>query len=363
MTHAVNFGHLSKYRSELMGVFCLWVMCFHSELIVTWPKALNPLRLIVIRGNAGVDAFLILSGISLYFAYTKMTATMPRLGHRLGQFYWRRFVRLFLPYLLICGPYFAWVAWVRTNKGTVRFLADFSQLSLPLKGEHAAWYVPALALFYLLYPLVFRLQQHPMKLRGKSISRGSVTLLLYFAAVVICWALMKFSPVFYKNAEIVLTRLPVFILGCGLGKWVKEQKPLPTYAVTGAGVFLLIYIFIYGSAVSKTTIWMRLSYAPFAMAALLVFAWVFWKLDHCTRIRKFFAFFGDRSLELYLSHVMIKKTWRFYFEDKMWDKWGVLPYLCILLIAVAVSAVLHPLIKWIAKKLLSIGAPKPAAER
>ncbi|MBR3289557.1 MAG: hypothetical protein IKI63_02135 [Clostridia bacterium] len=50
----MNFGHLSKYRSELMGVFCLWIMCFHSERIVTWPRVLEPLRLIVIRGNAGV---------------------------------------------------------------------------------------------------------------------------------------------------------------------------------------------------------------------------------------------------------------------------------------------------------------------
>ena len=226
MERAVNFGHMSKYRSELMGVFCLWIMCFHSELIVTWPKALNPLRLIVIRGNSGVDAFLILSGVSLYFAYTKMTATESRLGRRLG-------------------------------------------------------------------------------------------------------------------------------------KWVKEKKPLPSSAVVGAGVFMLIYLFIFGAAVSKTTIWMRLSYASFAMSALLVFTWVFWKLDSCTWLHKFFAFFGDRSLELYLTHLMIKKTWRFYFEDKMWDPWGVLPYLCILLIAVAVSAALHPLVQWIAKKLLSVGAAKP----
>ena len=359
MERAVNFGHMSKYRSELMGVFCLWIMCFHSELIVTWPKALNPLRLIVIRGNSGVDAFLILSGVSLYFAYTKMTATESRLGRRLGTFYWRRFVRLFLPYLLICGPYFAWVAWVKTSEGASRFLLDFSQLSLPLHGDHTAWYVPALGLFYLLYPLIFHLQQHPIKLRKRPISRGSVTVLLYFAAVVICWAVMETAPAFYKHIEIVLTRLPIFILGCGLGKWVKEKKPLPSSAVVGAGVFMLIYLFIFGAAVSKTTIWMRLSYASFAMSALLVFTWVFWKLDSCTWLHKFFAFFGDRSLELYLTHLMIKKTWRFYFEDKMWDPWGVLPYLCILLIAVAVSAALHPLVQWIAKKLLSVGAAKP----
>lgn len=346
-----------------MGVFCLWVMCFHSELIVTWPRGTNPLRLIIIRGNSGVDAFLILSGISLYFAYSKMKTAESSLSHRLGQFYWRRFVRLFIPYLLICGPYFAWVSWVSTHEGVSRFLRDFSQLSLLLKGEHAAWYVPALALFYLLYPLIYYFEQNPMRLRGKPISRGSVIILLYGVAVTVAALLMRFKPVLYSNTEIMLTRLPVFIIGCGLGKWVKEKKPIPGYVVTAAAVFILIYLYIFGSMISETTIWVRLSYAPFAMSALIVFTWVFYKLDACGWIQKLFAFFGDRSLELYLSHVMIKRTWRFYFEDKMWDPWGVLPYACILLIAVVVSTILHPLIGWIAKKLLSVGgSSKPVVK-
>ena len=90
----MQWGYVSKYRSELMGVFCLWVMAFHGKYVFTCPPSLNSIWLIVLRGNAAVDAFFLLSGISLYFAYTKLTATQPRLRRRLSQFYWRRFVRL-----------------------------------------------------------------------------------------------------------------------------------------------------------------------------------------------------------------------------------------------------------------------------
>ena len=344
-----------------MGVFCLWVMAFHGKYVFTCPPSLNSIWLIVLRGNAAVDAFFLLSGISLYFAYSKMMASDLGAGRRLTQFYWRRFVRLFIPYLLIAAPYLAWVAWTR-EQGIRRFLKDFFQVSLVQKGDMATWYIPALALFYLLFPLIYRLQQKPMKLRGQPISRGSVTFLLYFIAAAIGWACLKFAPTFYKNTEIVLTRLPVFILGCGLGKWVKEKKPLPNYAVIGSGVFLFIYIYILGPSIKTSVLWIRLSYALFALAAILVFAWAFSKLDRVTWLRKIFAFVGERSLELYLTHGLIRLMWQWYLVRDLTNRQCVLAYLCILLIAFAVSVILHPIIKWLSKKLLSTrGTPKETA--
>ena len=40
----MNWGHLSKYRSELMGVAILWVMAFHN--ICKWPVSLGWLKLL-----------------------------------------------------------------------------------------------------------------------------------------------------------------------------------------------------------------------------------------------------------------------------------------------------------------------------
>lgn len=350
----MNFGHLSKYRSELMGVFCIWIMLHHSKDVITYPSWLEPLREFFVRGNVGVDAFLILSGVGLYFAYSKLKTAEPRTGRRLWQFYVRRFVRLFIPYLLLAAPYFAWVAWSR-GAGVKRFMLDFSQASLLLHGEKVLWYVAALSVFYLLFPLFYNLMYAPRSFRGKPVSSGSVMFGLYFLSAVSCWLVMRCAPVFYKNCEIMLTRLPVFIVGCGLGKWVKEKRPIPSSAATGSLVFMLIYIFIMWDDVKTVKLWVRLSEAPFAIAALIFFAWVFYKLDGCAKTRRFFAFCGERSLELYLTHVMARRVWQYYLPNDLWDPWGALSYLCILAASFAVSIILHPLIGWLSKKLLSIG--------
>lgn len=59
------FSDLSRYRSELMGLAMIFVMLFHVWL----PKS-NPMYGLVRCGNVGVDMFLFLSGIGLWYSWT-----------------------------------------------------------------------------------------------------------------------------------------------------------------------------------------------------------------------------------------------------------------------------------------------------
>lgn len=136
----MSWSSLSKYRSELMGFACLWVMLHHNSF--HWPESMELLRRFANYGNLGVDIFLLLSGVGLYYAWQKKP--------KLGDFYARRFVRLIVPYVLFAVPY--WV-WRDLHLGQGDFFLDVTQLSLPLKGVITTWYVPAIALFYLCYPL------------------------------------------------------------------------------------------------------------------------------------------------------------------------------------------------------------------
>ena len=65
----MSWKSLSKFRSELMGLACLWVMLHHNAF--DWPNALESLKRFAIYGNLGVDIFLLLSGVGLYFAWSK----------------------------------------------------------------------------------------------------------------------------------------------------------------------------------------------------------------------------------------------------------------------------------------------------
>lgn len=69
----VTWGILSKYRNELYGFSIIWIILFHGlELKKTvLPKALKFIEPFLKHGNCGVEIFLFLSGICLYFSLKK----------------------------------------------------------------------------------------------------------------------------------------------------------------------------------------------------------------------------------------------------------------------------------------------------
>lgn len=209
---ALTWDRLSRYRSEIMGAACLWVMLHHN--FFHWPALLEPLRRLAAYGNAGVDIFLLLSGIGLSFSYAKKPA--------LSTFYARRMVRLLIPYCLIAVPYWIWRD-LMVHLGD--FLLDVTQLSLPLQGLLSTWYVPAMAVFYLLFPAIHTALEK--RCWGRlTLSRGTVTLLLCAAVILGCLAGLVLWQPWYNNCEIALTRLAVFIVGCALAEPVFRRTPL-----------------------------------------------------------------------------------------------------------------------------------------
>ena len=83
-----DFSDLSRYRSELMGLAMIFVMLFHVWL----PKS-NPMYGLVRCGNVGVDMFLFLSGIGLWFSWT---------GNRsLPRFFRKRYIRIYPAWLIM----------------------------------------------------------------------------------------------------------------------------------------------------------------------------------------------------------------------------------------------------------------------
>ena len=211
----MSWKSLSKFRTELMGLACLWVMLHHTAF--DWPLVLEPLERFSKYGNLGVDIFLLLSGVGLYYAWSGQP--------KLSDFYVRRFVRLLVPYLLFALPY--WVWWdLYLHQGS--FLLDLTQLSLPLRGVITTWYVPAMAAMYLLYPLIARFLF--------SGDRWTRAVLLCGLVMVPCLTLAYERVPVYRNCEIALTRFAVFIVGCALGRSVRDGEQIPPLPRSGAAV-------------------------------------------------------------------------------------------------------------------------------
>ena len=96
-----SFQIISKYRTVLMGLAILSIIFFHyTEDCVTYEYNLR----FFIRaykqyvGSCGVDVFLFLSGLGVYYSFKK------RPDKKI--FYKKRFMRVLVPYFIIAIP--AW---------------------------------------------------------------------------------------------------------------------------------------------------------------------------------------------------------------------------------------------------------------
>ena len=103
-------------------------------------------------GNVGVDIFLFLSGVGLWFAWTKTPSV--------SYFYRRRLIRI-LPTWLICSTAFYlpdYLGAQRFSKNVVDLLGDITiNWDFWLHDELTFWYVPAIMLLYLIAPWYMRL--------------------------------------------------------------------------------------------------------------------------------------------------------------------------------------------------------------
>lgn len=61
---------ISKYRQAIMGIAIIGIVLFHYyEDLVRMKFTINPIVKIFSYGNLGVDMFLFISGVGLYFSY------------------------------------------------------------------------------------------------------------------------------------------------------------------------------------------------------------------------------------------------------------------------------------------------------
>lgn len=316
----MNWNALSKYRTELMGIACLWVMLYHNRC--DWPAILEPVRRFARYGNLGVEIFLLLSGSGLYFSWVKKP--------QLGDFYRRRLVRLLVPYVLFALPY--WI-WRDLFEGIGDFWLNLTQLSLPLQGIIATWYIPAAAVLYLAYPLIVRwIYGGNLRLRTAS---------LCAVLIFLCAALHYAGNTIYVNCEIALTRSVIFVIGCALGRAVHTSAPIHRRAVPLSLAWLVINGLV-REYIPLAKVWRRFSYVPLCLAVCILLICLLEKLDARHHLCRVLRFFGKHSLELYLTHMLLRNVVYHYIPITCLDPWGFVSYGLMLALATGLSVLAHP---------------------
>ena len=293
-----DYSLLSKHRDKIMGFAILWIILFHCSGDLS---GIPVLGLIKNYGNVGVDMFLVMSGIGLYYSAEKLAGNRKSLKW-IPVFYRKRLQRL-MPATLVClMPWYLYL-----NLGHVvepgRFILDISSLSFWIDGQNRGWYVAFSLLLYFLYPLLFFVIRAAA---GKGEPRAQYWIAMAAimgADVAVNTALASAFPDWFGVLDIALCRVPVFVAGCFIAVPVKRnvKRPAVVPVLSVAAAALSIFVLEeFGNLLQTAGIW-RYLYGIAGLSLCIVLSFIFekvrWKWLHFL-----FSFTGRYTLELYLTH-------------------------------------------------------------
>ncbi|WP_379159730.1 acyltransferase family protein [Paenibacillus sp. sgz5001063] len=288
----LNYKLISTYRTQLMGLAILWVMLYHSTVDFSSIPVLGTLQA---YGYGGVDIFLLVSGLGLYYAYRKNTGT--------GLFYQRRLQRIlptYLPVVLL----FCLLYWVMGEMSLLDVLLNLTTLSFwfGLDGRFD-WYVPALLVLYLLTPLFM----HFFKVHQKVLVVAAASLIGLLLSVVLSGTPLSYLLIF-------TIRIPIFFVGVLVGYLIDKQEVISRrngmvylgMLLTGAVLLAASQKYMSGYVWSYGLWWY-----PFILITLplcLLMAGMLHLVPEYKGSRfRFLSFCGTHSLEIYLIHERMLK--------------------------------------------------------
>ena len=289
-----SFYMISKRRNDLFGFAIIEILIFHF-----FEKQNNYISLIYrsFFGAVGVPMFLILSGIGLYFSFSKCSD--------LKTFYKKRIIRVIIPYLIVSGVhYFIMYICIYTEGLSVaELLKDIFFINLFAKGDKQFWYVGFILIMYCIFPLLYKIFESGKR---NSIKLAIIILLVLSLTILLRIFLLK---VFINN-EIMLTRIPAFLIGVFLGKKVYDKeriKKIPFFAAAAGSItyFAIAIIKLFNIAELPANLIMRYGETIFGLLICMSLPAILELIDS-KRLSSFLSFCGKISLELYLIHVSLR---------------------------------------------------------
>lgn len=334
----MKWSDISKYRSHIYGFTIVWIIFLHSFYFLDNSIHTDYISVAIFRhGNIGVDIFLFLSGVSMYFSMQKLKGKQG-----LATYYKNRLAKILPVYLLLCIVFLLIEMHVK-QRGFAWFLENATGTAYRISSY---WYIFCILICYFIYPVFYKLIQDNKEYVIRWI------LLLYLFALVV---LTKISPEFFAGSEILTTRIPIFILGSLTGKKVYEEKPISpnqlSLLILGAFCLLpLRYLLtLIGISPLMGTIFSRVYGGIVGIGVVVIVAALLpYILD--TAVARFFKWCGKYTLEIYIIHMFVLymsasklKTYAIFHTYK-----GICGFaICLLAFCCVAAVVASKVIGWI----------------
>lgn len=305
-TKMFQYENLSKYRSSLMGIQILLIMFFHfTEDCKNYGIRYSGIVYIFYNyvRSSGVDLFLLLSGLGLYYSWKKNSDKM--------HFYKKRFIRISIPYLIVAVPMWFWLDLIHEKTGWFSYIKDLSFLSFFMEEKRWFWYILVSGICYLIFPYVYDVIES-----AEDAMAGKLRLLLLCtASTVMAIVFQLYYHDMFVNIDIAILRLPAFFIGVWIGKASWEKKNIPWNIIwiqTGVAFLALVPGQMYDKKILGTYLLGLFNYCICRLVTGL-FEKAEWSDNTLLRqikmgVTKVLKWFGCHSIELYLIHVSIRKV-------------------------------------------------------
>ena len=324
----IELANISRFRGALMGIAMLIIILFHVDLARS--DMFFGLRRM---GNLGVDMFLFLSGIGLWFSWMKT----PSYRH----FYFRRLIRIYPAWLIIACLYYLPRLHVHDAASLVNLIGEIGfNWNFWLHDELSFWYIPAIMMLYLFAPPYMEL------IRRHSVYR-------WLPVVMIMWCILVegVTPTHHAvgHLEIFWSRVPIFFIGINMGEMVRQKR-----TIDGQGIWMLIIMFVMTSVSCFFLEQERHGQFPLFVERMLYIPLTITFILICNRVLRrtpkwvngALAFVGSLSLECYLIHLHFVLN----YLPKAWSYWPT--FLACVVATLPLAWVLSKIVDWIAKKII-----------
>lgn len=271
-----NYILKKEHRNVLMGISIIWVTLHHCCSFSEFGYLFKPFA----KGYVGVDIFFFLSAYGLCWSYTQST---------LKEYYKKRFCRIYPMYFV-----FLVIWWLSCKSYSIDIgnpLAMIAKTVTPLCcftdwrscTDIVEWYIPAILLIYITFPLLY-------KLFGKIASLNCLsTTLIYIGTLLMCIFFSQFC------CRALFLRIPAIFIGVLTFFCYRGGKKLLVILAVSAFLQLIIPDMY------------ALHYSLVIPALLLGFDFIYGEIHtnkYIQRMNKCLSFIGAHTLEIYLSQTI-----------------------------------------------------------
>lgn len=342
--HLFSYEYLSKYRNVLMGLQIILIIIFHftedaysvrdSHLIYLFYKYIR---------SSGVDMFLLLSGIGLYFSWKRKPEAKV--------FYIKRFTRILIPYFIIAVPAWIWLDIFYEYKGWTVFVQDLFFITFFTEGTRWFWYILIASFCYWIFPYVYTV----VETTADRISAQMRVLLLCVTSTVIVMLLQLYSNELYKYMSIAVTRIPAFLIGVLIGKAVYEKRKVTVSRVCLMAVLAVVIAWPFQMVSSKIIGVYSRAFLNYVLSLVFVLILAYLSGRKSMIANKLhgitvtvFSWFGKYTLELYLIHVMVRKV----MKNIGLPTYRLSNEVLLIIISIILSLIVNKLAEYIQKRII-----------